>query len=75
MLTRMSGGIARRQAEIPVCANALLDAPDLARHWDACRTDTAPGKSCFARLYSLAATVCDSALRDCSDRNAGSHHR
>ena len=57
-----------------VCADALLDAPDLAGYWDACRTDTPAGKSGITRLYSLAPPLRDSALPDCADRNASPHH-
>ena len=57
-----------------VCPDAVLDAPDLARHRDACRTDTPAGQSGLTRVHSLAASLRNSALSNGADRNAGPHH-
>ena len=52
----------------------VLDAPDLAGHRDACRTDTPAGKSGITRVHSLAPPLRDSALPDGADRNPSPHH-
>ena len=54
---RCSPGHSSAWGTILVCPHALLDAPDLARDRDACRTDTAARQSGLTRLHSLAAIL------------------